>query len=116
MDTSRKITRLKDNHILNDNTADAHASAYVSLAAFDLSLFVRCGYFEPKRSLQAVFLYVSLIWVQIYGFYPDAPNISFILFIVIAIFYFPFFRNSAQKGRFRCALIHAQYSRRCNSK
>ena len=30
MDTSRKITRLKDNHIPNDNTTNAHASAYVS--------------------------------------------------------------------------------------
>ena len=72
MDTS-KITRLKDNHTLNDNTTNAHASAYVSLAAFDLSLFAFCGYFEAQRSFQAVFN-MSLIWVRRYAFYPDAPN------------------------------------------
>ena len=56
MDTSRNITRLKDNHFLNDNTTNAHASAYVSLAAFDLSLFVRSGYFEPIRSFRSCVL------------------------------------------------------------
>ena len=54
MDISRKLRGPGPLHP-NDNTVNAHASAYVSLAAFDLSLFVRCGYFEPKRSLQAVF-------------------------------------------------------------
>lgn len=55
MDTSRKLLGSRITTPLNDNTTNAHASANVSLAAFDLSLFVRCGYFEPKRSFQAVF-------------------------------------------------------------
>ena len=57
MDTSRKITRLRNNHIPNDNTTNAHASALRELVAFDLSLFVLLWLFGPKRSLLAVFFY-----------------------------------------------------------
>ena len=57
MDTSRKITRLRNNHIPNDNTTNAHASALRELVAFDLSLFAFSGYFEAQRSLLAVFFY-----------------------------------------------------------
>ena len=60
MDTSRKL-RASGHYTYNDTT-NAHASAYVSSAAFD-SLFCFVVN-EAQRSFQAVFLYVSLIWVQ----------------------------------------------------